>query len=227
MNEMPQPYSDKRYPMPFCRVEIAILSLVGGVLSVLLGKRQQAPYAGRWALPGGVVRIDLDKTLEDSAQRVAKERLGVSLPYLRQQCAVGGVTRDPRAPWALSIVFRAMIPADSLVPEAGKRLDALRWCPVGDAITDSRLAFDHAKLIDQAVATTRSEVERLEFPTGFLPETFTLGELQTICEQILGKTLDKSSFRRRLADRNLVEVVPGEMRSGPFRPAQVYRECLK
>jgi hypothetical protein len=68
-----------------------------------------------------------------------------------------------------------------------------------------------------------NKVDNLELPMGFLPREFTLGELQATCEQLLGRKLDKSSFRRRLADRDLVEPIEGSMRGGAFRPAQLYR----
>jgi ADP-ribose pyrophosphatase YjhB (NUDIX family) len=214
----------KHYPMPFMRIEIAVMSIVDGALAVLLGKRTQVPYAGRWALPGGVVRIDLDADLEAAAQRVAGERLGTALPFLRQQCAVGGATRDPRAPWALSLVYRALIPIEAIDPKAGKRLEVLRWLPVSEAMADEGLAFDHSQIIQQAVEATRAEIERLDLPFGFLPTLFTLGELQATCEAILGRRLDKSSFRRRINERKLVEPVPGELKTGAFRPAQLYRK---
>jgi ADP-ribose pyrophosphatase YjhB (NUDIX family) len=213
----------KHYPMPFTRVEIAVMSIVDGALAVLLGKRTQAPHAGQLALPGGVVRIDLDADLEAAAQRVAGERLGTVLPFLRQQCAVGGATRDPRAPWALSLVYRALLPVEAIDPKAGKRLEELRWLPVNEAIADKGLAFDHSQLIEQAVEATRAEIEQLDLPFGFLPILFTLGELQATCEAILGRHLDKSSFRRRINERNLVEPVPGELKTDTFRPAQLYR----
>jgi 8-oxo-dGTP diphosphatase len=213
----------KRYPMPFTRLEIASLSLIDGELHVLLARRAEAPHAGKWALPGGVLRIDLDRSLDDAARRVIRERLEIDLPFLRQLCAAGGPTRDPRAPWALSVVYRALVPATSINPAAGKRIVELEWRPVGDTIADRKLAFDHAALIDQAVTATRAEVERLELPFEFLPDHFTLGELQGTCEQLLGRSLDKSSFRRRLADRDLVEPVAGSTRGGAFRPAQLYR----
>src|SRR3546814_6009719 len=79
-----------QHPMPFTRIELAIMSIVDDGLAVLLGHRAQAPHAGRWALPGGIIRIDLDCDLDAAAQRVARERLGVELPYLRQLRAVGG-----------------------------------------------------------------------------------------------------------------------------------------
>jgi ADP-ribose pyrophosphatase YjhB (NUDIX family) len=215
------------YPMPFTRVELVVLSEVDNGLAVLLGKREQEPYIGQWALPGGVVRIDLDSDLDASAQRVAHERLGINVPYLRQQCVVGGATRDPRAPWAISIVFRAFARHEEFSPAAGKRLDELRWCPVDDAIADQNLAFDHSNLIQLAVTDARKEIDQLELPFEYLPDQFTLGELQATCEIILGHRLDKSSFRRRIDDRAIIEPVPGEMKVGAFRPAQLFRQCAK
>ena len=140
------PPAARAYPMPFTRIELAVLSIVDGGLAVLLGKREQAPHKGKWALPGGVLRIDLDADLGAAAQRVADERLGW-LPFLRLLTAVGSKSRDPRAPWALAIVYRALVPLDAFDPKAGKRLENLRWVPVDEAAADTRLAFDHAELV--------------------------------------------------------------------------------
>lgn len=208
--------------MPFTRIEVAVMSITDRGLCVLLGRRVGAPYAGRWALPGGVVRIDLDHSLEGAADRVIEERLETRLPVKRQLCAVGGPVRDPRA-WSLSVVYWALLPYQSLKPTAGRRIEALRWTRVEDAMIDSTLAFDHAEIIQRAVVAIRREVDELELPFDFLPHKFTLGELQETCEGLLGRKLDKSSFRRRLAERELVQPVDGEMRTGAFRPAQIYR----
>jgi ADP-ribose pyrophosphatase YjhB (NUDIX family) len=208
--------------MPFVRIELAVLSIVDGQLAVLLGKRTGPPHIGQWALPGGVLRIDLDKDLDDAAQRVAMERLGTTVPFLRQLTAVGSRERDPRAPWALSIAYRALLPVESISPAAGKRLEALEWRAADPAATDAALAFDHGDLIARAVAETRREVDEMQLPFDFLPTQFTLGELQQFCESLLGRRLDKSSFRRKLDDRCLVEAVPGAMKGGAFRPAQLY-----
>jgi 8-oxo-dGTP diphosphatase len=210
------------YPMPFTRLEVALLGVVDGELHVLLARRAGAPHAGRWALPGGVLRIDLDHSLDEAARRVARERLGIEIPRLRQLTAIGGPTRDPRAPWGLSIVYRALVLAEKLAPVAGKRIEALEWRPAEEAAADAKLAFDHHRLVSLALAELRDEIESLELPDELLPEPFTLGELQFACEAILGHPLDKSSFRRRLADRDLVGPVKGAQRTGPFRPAQLY-----
>ena len=216
------PVSRPRHPMPFTRLELAVLGLVDGALHVLLARRAQAPHAGRWALPGGALRIDVDASLDAAARRVMRERIGLDLPFMRQLCAAGGPTRDPRAPWALSVVYRAVVQAGQIRPMAGKRVEALAWTPVAKAMADHELAFDHASLVARAVEATRAEVERLDLPAGIVPDRFTLAELQSLCEQLLGRRLDKSSFRRRIAERELVTPVAGELRLGANRPAQVF-----
>ncbi len=209
--------------MPFTRVELCTLGVVDGQLCVLLGRREQAPFKGHWALPGGVLRIDLDASLEDAAQRVAQERLGLQLPYLRQQCTVGGPGRDPRATWSLSVVYRALTPAENFHPTAGKRLEQLQWRAVDEAMLDATLAFDHHLVIAAAVTDLRREVDQLEIPFEYLPAAFTLGELQETCELLLDRRLDKSSFRRRIDERQFLEPVEGSFKTGGHRPAQLYR----
>jgi 8-oxo-dGTP diphosphatase len=211
------------YEMPFTRIELAVLAVANGRLEVLLGRRDAEPYRGRWALPGGVLRIDLDADLEAAARRTARERLNVDIAAPVLLTVAGARKRDPRAPWSLSIVFRILVEADRLQVSAGKRLGELKWMDVDEAGASGTLAFDHAALVAEAAAVTRAETDRLDLPQGLLPESFTLGELQQRCEAILGRALDKSSFRRRLADRGVVEPVEGEFRGGANRPAQVYR----
>lgn len=215
-----------KYPMPFVRVEVCVLGLSESGLQVLLGQREAEPFAGQWALPGGALRIDLDEDLDAAARRVMHERLPLSLPFLRQLVAVGSKTRDlDRAPWALSVAYRALVWVDEVQPLAGKRMTGLAWRPVDEAQSDDSLAFDHRDLIALAVRQTRDEVEALTLPGGFVPPTFTLGELQTLCERILGRALDKSSFRRKLHDRELVRPIEGAMKGGANRPAQVFELC--
>ena len=210
------------YEMPFTRVELCVFGVIEGELSVMLVKREARPYMGYWALPGGVLRIDLDDDLDAAARRVARERLRAPVPYLRQQCAVGGKKRDARAPWALSVVYRSLLQARHFDPQAGKRVTDLKWMTVDAAEESKDLAFDHGRIIGDAAVALRQEVFDLNLPMDYLPAQFTLGELQLHCEELLGCKLDKSSFRRRVADRNLLVPVD-ELRQGPNRPAQVYR----
>jgi hypothetical protein len=101
----------------------------------------------------------------------------------------------------------------------------LRLAVLGPIVAAQALKVGACTAANVRVGAVRQEVRALDLPGGFTPATFTLGELQALCEQMLGERLDKSSFRRRLADRDLVEPVKGEMRTGANRPAQVF--CLK
>lgn len=93
-------------------------------------------------------------------------------------------------------------------------MEALKWVSVEEAMADQGLAFDHAQLIAQAIASTRAEVQNMQLPDGYLPAEFTLGELQSMCEALLGRRLDKSSFRRRLDDAGVVSEVTGGCEPG-------------
>lgn len=213
------------YPMPFVRVEIALQSVVDRRLCTLFVMREQPPYAGRWALPGGIVRVDLDANLDAAAIRMAQERLGSAPPNLQQLCAVGAAGREPRGPqkWGLSVVYRTLVPEGSLTVTPGKRVSGLKWVPADEPLTDARVGFDHQELAARAIAATRSEIAALKFPPGFVPARFTLTELQQLCEQVLGSALDKSSFRRKLRERGLTTPVEGMYKRGErSRPAAFY-----
>ena len=212
-----------KHPMPFVRVELVLLSVVAGGLQVLLSHRKEAPFKGKWGLPGGVLRIDLDASLEDAAQRVANERLNKTLPNLNQVAAVGGAKRDPRAPWAMSVVYRALVQPD-IETSPGKRVQALAWRNAVEVIAANDLSFDHAALIAKAVEATRREVRELRFPRGWMPEEFTLSELQAMSEAVLDAKLDKVTFRRRMDVDRVAIALEGRMRQGgAFRPAQLYK----
>jgi len=223
MNDSEDLSASPQYPMPFVRVELVVLCVAGEELRVLLSHRKEAPYRGKWGLPGGVLRIDLDDSLEAAAHRVAQERLSRRLPNVGQVAAVGGAKRDPRAPWAMSVVYRSLVPPD-LETAPGKRVQALAWRSVDEVFDAHDLAFDHAALIAQAVAAVRQEVRDLRYPAGWLHEAFTLSELQALSEAVLGERLDKVTFRRRIDVSGVAQPLVGQMRGGAaHRPAQLYR----
>jgi ADP-ribose pyrophosphatase YjhB (NUDIX family) len=209
--------------MPFVRLELVIMSVQGGALQVLLSQRKEDPQKGKWGLPGGVLRIDTDESLELAAQRVATERLGSTLPNLTQVAAVGGPERyKERAPWGLSVIYRSLVQPD-LQTTPGKRVKALQWRPADDVVNSKDIAFDHAALVAHAMDALRREIRELRFPQGWMPEEFTLSELQALSESVLGERLDKVTFRRRIEAGKIAVSLEGKMRTGgAFRPAQLY-----
>jgi 8-oxo-dGTP diphosphatase len=212
------------HPMPLVRVDVVCLSVTDGALRVLLAQRAEEPFQWCWGLPGGVLRIDLDASLEAAAHRVGQERMNLALGQVEQVLTVGGADRDPRAPWAMTVVYRCLV-GENFDPATGKRVDAFKWFTLNDLDMSSAkglIAFDHHDLINRAVAALRTDVAGMRFSGTWFPEAFTVPELQHFCETVLGEALDKVTFRRRLEANEVLRALPGQLRTGPYRPAQLY-----
>ncbi|MFD8523256.1 NUDIX domain-containing protein [Streptomyces capillispiralis] len=203
-------------------VDLAVFTIRGGALHVLLVERGEEPYAGRWALPGGFVRPD------ESAERAARRELGeetgltdVSGLHLEQLRTYSEPGRDPRMR-VVSVAFAALLPD---APEAHGGSDAAqaRWTPYGSA---RGLAFDHDRILADARERVGAKLEYTCLATAFCPPEFTLGELQQVYETVWGTALDRPNFRRKvLATPGFVEAVPGAARltGGRGKPAALYR----
>lgn len=208
------------YPLVF--VDVALFSVVDDRLRVLLVRRAEEPLAGKWALPGGILKPDEDTNLLSAAHRVMRGKLGIDLPHLEEVCTASGPKRDARG-WFISVLYLALLPMDRVQAAIGKKITALQWAD--PLVLQPELAFDHGRLLGRAMERLQQKVARHALPLHMLPGKFTLTQLQRVCEVILGRDLDKSVFRRRLKEvhsDDLVEVV-GEKQGGVQRPAQLWR----
>ena len=212
--------SARKELFPLVSADVALFSIENGRLVVLLVKRANPPQRGRWALPGGVLKPDLDGSLEDTARRILREKIRVEVPYLAQVATYGGPDRDPRG-WSVSVLFYALLPLDQVPAVAGSKTEAVDWRDA--ARPGPALAFDHAQHVAAALAKLRDKVERHALPLHLLPPKFTLTQLQRTVEAILGREVEKSAFRRRLKTEHSLVEVPGEFERGVQRPAQLYR----
>ncbi|PWI06042.1 NUDIX hydrolase [Streptomyces sp. NWU339] len=214
---------DKHAFEPFAvTVDLAVFTIRGGALHVLLVERGQEPYAGRWALPGGFVRPD--ESAESAARRELGEETGltdVSGLHLEQLRTYSEPGRDPRMR-VVSVAFAALLPH---APGAHGGSDAAqaRWTPYDSA---RKLAFDHDRILADARERVGAKLEYTCLATAFCPPEFTLGELQQVYETVWGTVLDRPNFRRKvLATPGFVEAVPGAARltGGRGKPAALYR----
>lgn len=201
-------------------VDIAIFVLRDRRLHVGLLRRDHDPFAGRYALPGGFVHCDDDVDMADAARRVLREKIGMPSIYLEQLYTFSGAVRDPRG-WSVSVCYYALLPAD-MVNSAG---DAdFRFVPADEC---PALPFDHSEIVRTALGRLRGKATYSSLPVFLLPDEFTLGELQDVYESVLGVNLDKASFRKKIEMQGVVKPVPGAMRRGLHRPAQLYRRAEK
>lgn len=209
----------KRELFPLVVVDIALFTIEQGQLKVLLVQRSEEPEAKRWALPGGVLKPDLDDSLQAAARRVLRTKVSVDIPHVAEVCTFSGASRDPRG-WSVAVLFYALLPRDKVHELVRSKIEALKWAD--PAQPGHRLAFDHALHLRAALQTVQGKVEAQTLPLHLLPEKFTLTELQHTCEAILGRPLDKGAFRRRLKTTQEL-VSTEEFVRGAQRPAQLYR----
>lgn len=209
------------FPRPLTTVDVVIFTVREDALCVLLVKRRAAknePFPDFWALPGGFVDIDRDKTLEACAMRKLKEKTAMVSPYLEQLGSWGSAGRDPRG-WSATHAYFALMPA---VPAEAPGVEDAQWFALDADRVKPRLAFDHADILEAAIQRLRSKVEYTSLPAYLMPPEFTLPDLQRVYEIVLGRPLEKSAFRTRMLAADLIEPL-AKMRKGPNRPAQLYR----
>lgn len=200
-----------------CTVDVVLLTLTDGALSVALFEREKEPFEGMYALPGGYVHADEDKTSVDSALRVLEAKTGVRPPYLEQLATFADAHRDPRG-WSMSLVYFALVPREVL--DTTTRGDML-LCPV-DRLP-AELAFDHRTIIETARERVRGKSVYSSLPVMLMGSRFTLPKLQALYEAILGEPLDKVTFRKKILGLDILEPVEGAKEYAENRPAQLYR----
>lgn len=211
-------YNIHDYDVPLTTVDVVVFTVFAERLRVQLVRRGQHPYRDCWALPGGFIDIHQDDDLEATARRILTAKTGVGTPYLEQLGAFGNRRRDPRG-WAATFVYFALINSASI----GEQPLSGSWWPVEESAVTTPLAFDHAELLAAALERLRSKVTYTSLPVHLLSERFTLSQCQRVFEIVLGHPLEKSAFRRRLLDADLIERIEGAFERGSNRPAALFR----
>ncbi|MCG8609282.1 MAG: NUDIX hydrolase [Pseudomonadales bacterium] len=212
-------YDRSRYDAPLITVDAALFTFHEAELKVLMVERSNFPEKGKWGLPGGFIDMQQDQCLEDTVIRKLKEKTGVSPPYLEALKTFGNAQRDKRG-WSVTVCYSALIAHQNCESHINTVADA-QW--VGfDQLTRMDLAFDHLDIIHCARERLKQKALYSIVPAYALPEKFTLPELQRLHEVLIGKAIQKKSFRRRIDQAGLVEDT-GEKQVDAGRPAALYR----
>jgi 8-oxo-dGTP diphosphatase len=221
---VPWDYDPSRFPPFAVTVDVVILTMSDGLLHVLLVCRGEAPFQGMWAIPGGFKRPT--ETLDEAAQRELVEETGVDAASLLTQLgAYGDPGRDPRMN-VVTVAYLAVLRELGAVV-AGSDAAAAALLPVSDVLSGKiELAFDHLRLVRDAVERARVELELSGSATAFVGPTFTLAELRAVYEAVWGVQLDAANFRRSVVGEEGWVIPTGRRaRPGPAggRPAELYR----
>src|ERR1043166_8116126 len=125
-----------KYPRPALTVDCVVFGFDEGELKVLLIERGLEPFKGRWALPGGFVRVD--EPLDAAARRELHEEAGLKNVFLEQLYTFGAVHRDPRER-VVSVAYYALVKLSEHEARAATDAANAHWFPVSKV---PRLAFD-------------------------------------------------------------------------------------
>src|SRR3989338_309074 len=197
-------------------VDVVLFTIQGGTLKVLLVKRQQPPFRGAWALPGGIVGPE--ESVDDAALRELQEETNIGNIYLEQLYTFGEPARDPRGR-VITVAYYALVNWQQFQLKARQRVSEASWFPVKRL---PPLAFDHERIVRYALERLRSKINYTTVGFHLLPRQFTLTELQRAYEVILSTRLDKRNFRRKMLQLGILKETREFQASGPQRPARLY-----
>lgn len=205
------------FARPSVTVDCVVFGVDGEALRVLLIQRKREPFAHRWALPGGFVRMD--ESLDTAARRELVEETGVHKLYLEQLYTFGEPTRDPRGR-VISVAYYALVRLSDHAIAAATDAEDARWYAVDEL---PELAFDHQRIIELAHERLAAKVRYAPIGFELLPEEFTLSTLQRLYELVLRRPLDKRNFRKKILATELLSDTGHVEQGVAHRAARLYR----
>ena len=194
----------------------AVLQVRDGQLQTLLWQRAREPFAGAWALPGGV--LSPGETLEQSILRHLAAKVDVrEVAHLEQLTTLSDPDRNPDV-WELATAYLGIVPlgVDPDVP------DDTSWHPVGSL---PLTAFDHGTVVLAARERLRGKLSYTNIGFALAPESFTLAELRDVYVAALGHDVSATNLKRVLLRRGVLEPTGLRRSSGRAggRPAETFR----
>lgn len=199
-----------KYPHPSVTTDCVIFGFDGSRLKVLLVERGVEPFKGKWALPGGFLRMD--ESAEQGALRELQEETGLKTAYIKQFHTFTDPDRDPRER-VITIAYYALVRLQDVV--AGDDAARAEWFALDEVPS---LAFDHDRILRTALQEIRRQIH-FE-PVGFelLPSEFTIKELQLLYEAILDVKFDRRNFYKKMQHLELLTQVKtgAQERRQPF-----------
>jgi 8-oxo-dGTP diphosphatase len=211
---MPFTYQHAR---PAVTVDCVVFGLDDEDLKVLLIQRDIEPYAGRWALPGGFVKMD--ETLEQSALRELREETGLTRVFLEQLYTFGDPGRDPRER-VVTVAYYALVKLLDHQVQAATDARNAAWFAVDDL---PKLCFDHDDILATALKRLQGKVRYQPIGFELLPPKFSLTRLQRMYEIILERELDKRNFRKKVLSLDILQELDEVEQDVAHRAARLYR----
>lgn len=202
------------YPRLSVTTDCVIFGFDEGELKILLIERGIDPFKGKWALPGGFLRMD--ESADDCARRELSEETGVSDVFIEQLYTFSDVDRDPRGR-VVTVAYYALVKLNGYSIKAGDDAKSAKWFPISKV---PPLAFDHDRILRVALNRLKGKIRYQPIGFELLPERFTMPELQNLYEVILEMKLDRRNFRKKILSTGLLIDHNESMKGVPHKGAK-------
>lgn len=192
-----------------------------------------------WGLPGGFIKRR--EPLTEAAYRILKERTRLSdlflqqfyvfgdSPYRAQERSAaefrekyGAETSEDN--WlfqrTLSIGYFALVDYSKVEITTDFFTNDYYWCDVDDV---PFLLFDQNEVVETALKTLRLTIYHQPIGYNLLPEKFTIPEIHSLYQTILGKELDQRNFSKKLLTLGLIKKLDERRNIGPHRSPYLYQ----
>lgn len=226
--------------LPGVSIDCVVIGFDKARLNILLLKLKQLDL---WGLPGGFIRLDED--MDQAATRILEVRTGIKLPYLKQFHTFGDVDRRGKMKTPgfhlmkdasfnkiraffekrfISSGYLSLVNMNSCDPKPDPLSDECSWIPLDKL---PKLIYDHREIVGKAMEQLRSRINYMPVGISLLPEKFTMKEFQTLYEQILGRSLDRGNFQKKMLKLGFLERREKQLTGGAHKAPYLYSFDIK
>ena len=221
--------SKKAYEIyvPHISVDTVIFGFNGDQLKVLLLKMK---FNQQWFLPGGYMKKE--ENLESAAIRILRERTQLDKIFLQEFAVFSELNRSeeafkdfPEDLWHkkrfISVGYYALVNHKDVSPIGDELSESCDWI-ILDELESQNITMDHKQIIEKALNTLREQISYKPIGLNLLPEKFTLSELQKLYEAILGRTLNRGNFYRKIKNIGILKKLDEKRKGGAHKAPDLY-----
>ena len=221
--------SKKAYEIyvPHISVDTVIFGFNGDQLKVLLLKMK---FNQQYFLPGGYMKKE--ENLESAAIRILRERTQLDKIFLQEFAVFSELNRSeetfkdfPDDLWHkkrfISVGYYALVNHKDVSPIGDELSESCDWI-ILDELESQNITMDHKQIIEKALNTLREQISYKPIGLNLLPEKFTLSELQKLYEAILGRTLNRGNFYRKIKNIGILKKLDEKRKGGAHKAPDLY-----
>lgn len=221
--------SKKAYEIyvPHISVDTVIFGFNGDQLKVLILKMK---FNHQYFLPGGYMKKE--ENLESAAIRILRERTQLDKIFLQEFAVFSELNRSEEAfkdfsddLWHkkrfISVGYYALVNHKDVSPIGDELSESCDWI-ILDELESQNITMDHKQIIEKALNTLREQISYKPIGLNLLPEKFTLSELQKLYEAILGRTLNRGNFYRKIKNIGILKKLDEKRKGGAHKAPDLY-----